>query len=156
MGRNQTHTVSLTREERDHLENMVSSGIEKTRKLTRARILLKADENWIDDKISKALNVGTATVGRIRKTYHEEGLERALNRQKSKRVYKLKIDGEGEAHLTALACSQPPEGRSKWTLELLADQYVQLRQVEVESVSTETVRRTLKKTNLSLGKGGSG
>lgn len=156
MGRKKIHEVDLSLAERDHLKNIVSKGIEKARKLTRARILLKADEKWSDQEISDALDVGIATVGRIRKKYAEEGLDGALNRRQSSRQYESKVDGQAEAHLTALACSAPPEGYSRWTLRLLADKFVQLEQVEVESLSYETVRRVLKKTNSSLGKNSNG
>lgn len=156
MGRKKTYEVNLSKSERNHLENLVSKGVEKARKLTRARILLKADENWLDHEISEALDVGMATVIRIRKKYALEGLDAALNRRKSSRVYDHKVDGKAEAHLIALACSQPPEGYSKWTLRLLADRFVALEQVELESISYETVRRVLKKTNSSRGKSNNG
>ena len=156
MGRKKIHEVDLSLAERNHLKNIVSKGIEKARKLTRARILLKADEQWSDQEISDALDVGIATVERIRKKFASEGLEAALNRRKSSRQYESKVDGQAEAHLTALACSTPPEGYSRWTLRLLADRFVQLEQVEIESLSYETVRRVLKKTNSSLGKSSDG
>ena len=156
MGRKKIHEVDLSLAERNHLKNIVSKGIEKARKLTRARILLKADEQWSDQEISDALDVGIATVERIRKKFASEGLEAALNRRKSSRQYESKVDGQAEAHLTALACSTPPEGYSRWTLRLLADRFVQLEQVEIESLSYETVRRVLKKTNSSLGERNNG
>jgi len=146
MGRKKTYEVNLSEAERNHLENLVSKGVEKARKLTRARILLKADEKWLDREISEAFDVGESTVLRTCKKYAEQGLDVALNRRKSSRQYDLKIDGKAEAHLTALACSKPPEGRSKWTLRLLADRLVQLEEVEADSISYETVRRSLKKT----------
>lgn len=150
------YDVNLSMAERDHLENLVSTGVESARKLTRARILLKADEKWSDEEISAALDVGQATVGRIRKKYVEGGLDTALNRKKSSRQYERKLDGIAEAHLTALTCSTPPEGRKRWTLRLLADRLVQLEQVDIESVSHETVRRVLKKTTSNHGKTSSG
>lgn len=152
MGKKQTYVVDLSQSEREHLENMVSSGTEKARKLTRARILLKADHSWTDREISNALDVGTATVERIRKRYAENGLSSALNRKKSSRQYDQKIDGEIEAHLIALACGSPPEGRARWTIRLLSDRLVNLEQVKLEAVSRETVRKVLKKTNLNLGR----
>jgi transposase len=120
----------------------------------RARILLKADESpggpeWSDDQIAEGLEVGRATVERVRKAFVEEGLESALERRKPRRQYLHTLDGDGEAHLIALACGQTPEGRSRWTLRLLADRMVALEYVE--QVSYQTVRRTLKKTNLNLG-----
>jgi transposase len=95
------------------------------------------------------LEVGRATVERVRKEFVEEGLEAALERRKPRRLYPRKLDGDGEAHLVALMCQKPPEGRSRWTLQLLADRMVQLEYVD--AISYQTVRRTLKKTNSSLG-----
>ena len=119
-----------------------------------ARILLKADAspggpNWDDGAIAEGLEVGRATVERVRKTFVEEGFETALGRRKPRRLYVRALDGDGEAHLIALACSQPPEGRSRWTLRLLAEGMVALEYVD--ALSKDTVARTLKKTNLSLG-----
>jgi transposase len=145
------HIVKLTPEERDELEQMLSSGEERVRKLTRARILLKADEGWTDGAISQALDVGRATVERIRRRFVEEGLEVALNRRPSTREYERLIDGKAEAHLIALACSAPPEGHKLWTLRMLAEKLVALEQVNIESVSHETVRQVLKKTSSNRG-----
>lgn len=156
MARKQDYKVCLAEAERDHLKNMVSSGVDSARKLTRARILLKADEGWIDKEIVKALDVGKATVGRIRQKYAEGGLENAINPRPSIREYKRKFDGKAEAHLIALVCGDTPEGYAHWSLRLLAEHVVQLEQVEIESVSHETVRQTLKKTILSLGKTSNG
>ncbi len=147
MGRKQTYQVKLSQSERDHLENMVSTGTEKVRKLTRARILLKANAGWSDPEIAQALDVGVSTIERARKRYATEGLEAALNRKPTRRQYEQKIDGEAEAHLIALACGEPPEGYAEWSLRLLAERLVRLEQVEIESVSHETVRQVLKKTN---------
>ena len=148
------YIVTLTKEERQRLQVMLSRGKAAARKLLRARILLKADESpggpeWNDDQIAEGLEVGRATVERVRKEFVEEGLEAALERRKPRRQYQHALDGDGEAHLIALACGQAPEGRSRWTLRLLADRMVALEYVE--QVSYQTVRRTLKKTNLSLG-----
>jgi transposase len=156
MARKKEYEVKLSRSERDHLINLISSGTGNARKLTRARILLKADESWPDEMISRALEVGTATVGRIRRKYVESGLDKALNRQPSRRQYERKIDGKTEAHLVALVCGQPPAGYAHWTLRLLAERLVQLEQVEITSVSHETVRQVLKKTTLSPGKRSNG
>lgn len=145
------YIVKLKPKERDELEKMLSSGEERVRKLTRARILLKADEGWTDEAISQALDVGTATVGRIRSRFVEEGLEVALNRRPSTREYERLIDGKAEAHLIALACSAPPEGHKHWTLRMLAEKLVALEQVDIESVSHETVRQVLKKTSSNRG-----
>ena len=144
------YIVNLTADERQELETLISSGEAKVRKVTRAHILLKADEGWTDSAISEALDIGIATVGRVRKRFVYEGLD-AINRRTSKRRYERKLDGDAEARLIALACSAPPEGRDRWTLRLLADKLVTLEAVDVDSVSHETVRRVLKKMNLSRG-----
>lgn len=143
------YIVTLTQEERQELQTMLSKGRAAARKLAHARILLKADASeggpaWNDDAIAEGLEVGRATVERVRKQFVEEGLEAALDRRKPRRQYQRKLDGDGEAHLIALACSQAPEGRSRWTLRLLADRMVQLEQVD--HLSHETVRQVLKKT----------
>ncbi len=139
------YKVDLPKDERDHLINIISSGTEKVRKTTRCRILLKSDEGWTDQDISEALNIGQSTVERTRKKYYENGLAHAINRKPSSREYKRKIDGKTEAHLIALSCGDAPKGYNKWTLRLLADRLVKLEQVEIESVSHETVRQVLKK-----------
>jgi len=141
--------VTLTKEERRMLQEMLSRGKAAARKLMHARILLKADAaggpDWNDETIAETLELGRATVERVRKEFVEEGLEAALERRKPRRQYLRKLDGDGEAHLVALACQEPPEGRSRWTLKLLADRMVQLEYVD--QISYQTVRRTLKKTN---------
>jgi transposase len=148
------YIVTLTEVERQSLQAMLSRGKAAARKLMRARILLKADASsggpgWNDDQIAEGLEVGRATAERVRKAFVEEGLDAALDRRKPRRRYARTLDGDGEAHLVALACQKAPEGRSRWTLRLLADRMVALEYVE--TVSYQTVRRTLKKTNLSLG-----
>jgi len=148
------YIVTLTDEERQTLHEMLSRGKAAARKLTHARILLKADASpggpgWKDDAIAEALEVGRATVERVRKQFVEDGLDAALERRRPRRVYARKLDGDGEAHLIALACQKPPEGQSRWTLQLLADRMVELEYVD--EISYQTVRRTLKKTNSSLG-----
>jgi len=144
----------LMPEERESLEGMLSRGKAAARKLTHARILLKADTSdggpgWTDEDVAEALEVGMATIHRVRERFVEEGLEAALVRCKPRRQYERKLDGEGEAHLIALACQEPPEGYARWTLRLLAERMVALEYVE--SLSKDTVHRALKKTNLSLG-----
>ena len=144
------YIVTLTEEERQTLQTMLSRGKAAARKLMHARILLKADAreggpNWSDDAIAEGLEAGRATVERVRKQFVEEGFEAALERRPSRREYRRKLDGDGEAHLVALACQQPPEGRSRWTLRLLADRMVQLEYVD--AVSKDTVARVLKKTS---------
>lgn len=148
------YRVTLTESERDDLRKMVRVGKTAAQKLVRARILLLADQSeggssMSDPEIVESLGCGRASVERIRKRFVEEGLDAVLNPPPSSRVYERKMDGQAEAHLIALACSAAPEGRSRWTLRLLSDQMVALEYME--SVSFETVRRTLKKTNLSLG-----
>ena len=145
------YRVGLTEEE---LKGLVSKGWGAAYKQTHARILLLSDENQVDgamrdEDIAWVLKVGSATVERVRRRCVEEGLEAALGRKQQLKRRKKKLDGQGEAHLVALACSQPPEGRVSWTLQMLADGLV--TQEIVDSISTETVRRTLKKTNSSLG-----
>jgi len=142
------YVVNLTSEERSALEKLVNTGRASAKKQTHARILLKADisaegSGWSDRQICEALEVSSSCVERIRKRLVEEGLEAALNRRPSSR----RLDGEQEARLVALACSTPPQGHGSWTLRLLADQMVALQYVE--SISYETVRRTLKKTRSS-------
>lgn len=148
------YRVTLTDEERKDLQKMVSVGKGAARKLMRARVLLLADQaegrsGKSDQEIVEALNCGRATIERVRKQFVEEGLEAVLQPKPSNRVYERKIDGRTEAHLIALACGAAPQGRARWTLRLLGDRMVGLGYVD--SLSHETVRRTLKKTNLSLG-----
>jgi transposase len=145
------YIVDLTAAEREHLESLISSGVAAARKLTRARILLKADEDWTDLAISEALDVGSATVQRVRKRFVEWGGIKAIERRKPRRQYARKLDGAAEARLIALACSAPPEGRERWTMRLLAERVVTLDGVDVDSVSHETVRQVLKKTLSSPG-----
>jgi transposase len=149
------YIVTLTAEERQRLNELVTSGRAAAKRLAHARILLKADAAaggpaWPDDRIAEALDVSTATVGRVRQRFVEEGVEAALVRKKQDRPSRdRKLDGRGEARLIALACSEPPAGRAAWTLQLLADRLVELK--VVDSVCDETVRRVLKKTRSSRG-----
>lgn len=147
--------VTLTLEERDELDRMVSSGKAAARKLCHARILLKADEAeggpaWTDEQIAEALDVGLSTVWRVRRRFVEDGLESAITPKPAARIYARKLDGAGEAHLVKLACSGPPSGRRRWTLQLLADRMVVLGHAE-GGLSYETVRRVLKKTRSNPG-----
>ncbi len=147
--------VTLTPEERGELERMISAGKAAARKLTHARILLKADEaeggpGWTDVQIAEALDVGLSTVWRVRQRFVEEGVDVAITPKPSARVYVRKLDGAGEARLVKLACSAPPQGRKRWTLQLLADRMVVLGHAE-DGLSYETVRRVLKKTRSSPG-----
>ena len=140
------YIVTVDAEEREMLQTMIRSGTERARKLTRARILLKADDGWQDQAISKALDVGIATVERTRRRFVLEGLEAALKARRPKRQYSRKLDGEQEARLIALTCSSPPEGHGRWSLRLLADRVIELK--IVDSVSHETIRRVLQANEL--------
>ena len=147
------YIVELTLQERAELEQLVAKGKVAGYKIRHAQILLKADQAedgpaWKDARIAEAFTVHWTTVERLRKRFVERGLEVALAHQ-TRKNYRRKLDGDAEAHLIALACSEAPEGRSHWTLRLLADRLVELN--VVENVSHMTVSRTLKKTNLSRG-----
>ena len=145
------YRVTLTAEERQALSELIAAGKAAAQKLAHARILLKADAGsdgpaWIDARIAEALEVDVTTVERIRQRFVEQGLEAALDRKKQGRPSReRKLDGAGEARLVALACSDPPQGRACWTLQLLADRLVELQLVD--SISDETVRQVLKKTS---------
>jgi transposase len=144
------YRVTLTAEERAELERLLSRGKADVRCLKHAQILRKADEagggpGWPDARIAEAFDAGIVTVERVRRRFVEEGLEAALRTYRTgTRVYARKLDGAQEAHLIALACSAPPEGRARWTLRLLASHMVAL--AHVDTLSYETVRQTLKKT----------
>lgn len=140
------HIVTPTAEESEMRQNMIRSGTGRARKLTHDRTLLKADEHWRDKANSKALNVGIATVERAWNHFVLEGVEAALGRRRAKRFYSPKFDGEQDARLVAVACSQPPEGRGRWSLRLLAHRVVQL--AIVGCASHEAVRQVLKRTKL--------
>lgn len=145
------YVVTLTAEERDQLTRLTSAGKASARTLTRARILLKADQAdggpaWLDADIAEALDCGLRTVERVRQRFVERGPDDALTHKEQQTPRRQRVfDGAAEARLIALACSQPPDGRAGWTLRLLADRLVELE--VVESVSRETVRRALKKTS---------
>lgn len=148
------YEVHLSDDERASLRTLVGQGHAAARRLTHARILLKADHSdarpgWTDAAIAGALEVGLSTVARVRQRYVTAGLVAALERKGADRVYARKLDGAGEARLIALTCGAPPDGRARWTLPLLADRLVQLS--VVEAVSYETVRHTLKQTSSSPG-----
>ena len=149
-----TYRVTLKPEERVDLERMMRTGKAAATKLTHARILLLADETpggpaRSDGQIIEALEVSKNTVCRVRERFVEQGLEAALVRKPSSRTYARKLDGRGEAHLIALACSDPPAGRANWTLQLLADRMVVMGCAD--TLSYETVRQVLKKTRSSRG-----
>jgi transposase len=146
------YPVTLTDTERDQLKRLIAAGTEAARKLTHARILLKADQGpggpgWVDEAIAEAVEVSQPTVARVRRQYVEQGLEAALNRRAPRREYARKLDGAQEARLIALACGKPPEGQDRWSLRLLADKLAELE--VVDEVSHQTVRRVLKKTSSS-------
>lgn len=149
------YTVTLTAEERKSLQNLIDAGKGASQKLLQARLLLKADASpkgpaWSDARIAEAFDVSTRTVERLRERFVEQGLEAGLGRKKQDQPSReVILDGKAEARLVALACSTPPQGRVRWTLRLLADRLVELE--IVDTISTETVRRTLKKMSSSHG-----
>ena len=149
------YKVTLTPDERQQLQKLITAGKASAKKLAHARILLKADAAeggpaWSDSRIAKAIEVSIDTVARVRERFVEQGLEAALVRKKQDKPSRERVlDGRAEAKLIALACSAAPAGRTDWTMQLLADKLVELK--IVDSVSDETVRRTLKKTRSSRG-----
>jgi len=147
------YIVDLTEEERERLRALLRGGKAPVRMVTRARVLLKADEGYTDEAVATALEVGTATVSRIRQRFVEEGLERAL-RERPRPGQRRRLNGKQEAHLIAVACTTPPEGHGRWTLRLLAGKVVELG--FAPSISPETVRQALKKTTSSPGRRKSG
>jgi len=150
------YKVTLTDEERSELHELIAAGKGAAKRLAHARVLLKADASdggpaWPDARIAQAVELSVATVERVRQRFVEQGFEAALDRKKQARPSReRKLDGAAEARLVALACSAPPDGRACWTMQLLADKLVELR--VVDSVSDETVRRTLQKTRSSPGR----
>ncbi len=153
-GMQQKYVVVLTEAERDQLQQLIAAGTAPARKLAQARVLLKADKGpggpgWVDAALAAAVEVSQPTISRIRQQFVEAGLEAARNRRAPRRVYARKLDGEQEARLIALTCSDPPAGPGRWTLRLLADKLVELE--GVEAISPPTVRRVLKQTLASPG-----
>ena len=148
------YKVTIDKEERDKLTALVNKGKGNARRMRRDWILLMADEaqengGWKDADIAKALSASMRTVERTRQKCVEEGVEAALNHTRPKRTRSKVLDGEAEARLVQLACSEAPDGREDWSMQLLADKLIELE--VVETVSRETVRTTQKKMNLSLG-----
>jgi transposase len=147
------YKVTLTADERQAMHALLAAGKTAAMKLTHARILLKADAapegpGWTDARIAEAVEVNRTTVEQVRQRFVEQGLQAALVRKKQDRPSRQrKLDGAGEARLITLACGKPPQGRAHWTLRLLADRLVELQ--VVDTISTETVRQVLKKTNSS-------
>lgn len=150
------YRLSLTPQEREELETIVKTGKHSSHKVLNALILLNCDEqaptrqSLKEQQIADVLNISAMKLYRVKQRFVEEGLEIALNGRKGQRVYEKRADGEFEAHLVALSCSTPPPGHERWSLRLLADKVVELQYID--SVSYETVRRVLKKTNLNPGK----
>jgi len=146
------YTVTLTKDEREALCELTSKGKHNSQQILNALILLNCDKSeWnvnhsTNEEISRVLNISMRKIDRVKKRFVEEGLEVALNGKESERVYSKKVDGDLEAHLVALSCSEPPEGFARWTLRLLADKVVELGYVE--DISHETVRRTLKENEI--------
>ncbi len=152
--------VTLTEEERNLLTELTSKGKHRSQKILNALILLACDEGEHqrkrskNEEIARVLNTSMRKIDRVKKRFVLDGLNVALHGRKGSRVYVKKADGDFEAHLVALSCSRPPEGFARWTLRLLADKAVELDYID--SISYETVRRVLKKTNSSLGNGKDG
>ena len=153
MPRKRNNPVSLSKEDRSTLEGLIAGGHAPARRLTHARILLKVDEgedapdeasSWPDTKIADALQISRSTVARVRQRFVREGLEAALVHRRPKATKPKKLGGEQEAHLIALACSEPPKGQKRWSVRLLAERFVELECAQ-EPISRELVRRTLKK-----------
>lgn len=149
------YTIKLTKPEVEELRQIIDRGTHTSHTFRVAYILLNCDEGPYSDKvtnvhISKVLKVAMRTIDRVKKRFTEEGLEGVLERRPSSRVYEKKADGDVEAKLVALCCSEPPKGYAKWSLRLLADKMVELDYVE--SISHVTVGGILKKTNSSPGK----
>lgn len=149
------YTIKLTKLEVEELHIIINKGSHTSQTFRAAYILLNCDEGQYSEKvtneqISQVLKVGMRTIDRVKKKFVEGGLEAVLERQPTTRVYDPKVDGDMEAKLVTLCCSEPPKGFAKWSLRLLADKMVELKYVE--SISHVTVRTVLKKTNLSLGK----
>ena len=152
--------MTLTQEERKELNALSNKGKRAAQTMLNALILLACDEGEyqiersINETIARVLNISMKTIDRVKKRFVEEGFDVALTGKPTTRVYRRKADGDFEAHLVALSCSAAPEGRKRWTLRLLADKVVELNYVD--NISYETVRRVLKKTSLSLGRGRGG
>ena len=154
------YRLSLTPQEREELETIVRKGKHSAQKVLNALILLNCDEQaptrrtLKEQQIADVLNISAMKLHRVKQRFVDEGLEVALNGHKGIRTYEKKADGEFEAHLVALSCSTPPPGHARWSLRLLADKVVELQYID--SVSYETIRRVLKKTNSNPGKRSAG
>jgi transposase len=154
------YIVTLTEGERQDLTILTSKGKHRSQKILNALILLACDEGEFQKKrsknkeIAKVLNISMKKIDRVKKRFVEDGLDITLNGKKGSRIYAKKADGDFEAHLVALSCSDPPEGFTRWSLRLLADKVVELEYID--SISHETIRRVLKKTKSNLGFGKDG
>lgn len=150
-----TYKVTLTHAEREELLSITKGGVHTSKKVIHSLILLNCDEGEFADKvnnedIAKVLKIGLRTIDRLKKKFVEEGYDAAMENRPTSRIYDRKADGDVEAHLVALSCSKAPEGFARWSLRLLAEKMVEMQYVD--DISYETVRRVLKKTNLSRGK----
>jgi len=154
------YKVTLTEQEREYLSSITKMGKHSSQKVLNSLILLNCDEGKYqtnktkNKEIARVLQISMRKIDRVKKRFVEEGLEIALNGNRGQRVYQKKADGDFEARLIALSCSQPPEGFSRWSLRLLADKVVELKYVD--NISHETIRRVLKKTKLNLGENKAG
>ena len=148
------YIVDLTESEQESLKKLTTTGKHAAYKINHGRILLLADINqadggWSDEAIASTLGISISTIERVRRRFVEEGIDASLSHRQGRGRKQRRLDGDSEAHLLAIACSQPPQGQGRWTLRMLADKMVELRYIE--SLSHETVRQTLKKMNFSLG-----
>lgn len=149
------YIVTLTEDERDSLGILASKGNHRSQRILNALILLGCDEGEsqtersTNEEIARVLNISMRKIDRVKMRFVVDGLDVALNGRKGSRIYAKKADGDFEAHLIALSCSEPPAGFTRWSLRLLADKVVELKYID--SISHETIRRVLKKTSLSLG-----
>ena len=149
------YLVTLTEDERITLGALTSKGKHRSQKILNALILLGCDEGQFratrstNEELARVLNISMRKIDRLKKRFVVDGLEVALNGSKGSRIYAKKADGDFEAHLVALSCSEPPKGFARWSLRLLADKVVELDYID--SVSHETVRRVLKKTKSNPG-----
>jgi len=147
--------VTLSKKEREELKKITFKGKHKSKKVINSLILLGCDEGEHQDKtstneeISRVLKISTKKIERVNKRFVVDGFDVALNGRKGSRIYTKKVDGDFEAHLVALSCSDPPEGLLRWSLRLLADKVVELDYID--NISHESIRRILKKTNSNLG-----
>ena len=151
------YKVALDKEERKELERIVQKGSHRSQRVINALVLLNCDQGEFQNRpiknedMASVLRIGMRKIDRVKRRFVEEGLETALTGRKGTRIYERKADGDLEAHVVALSCTDPPEGRVRWSLRLLADRAVELHYIE--SISYETIRRLLKKRNKALEKG---